>query len=191
MITRLRGNVEGRTPDGLNVSLGPISVRVHVPAPALMQLGSPGEQVELFTHLYIRDDTWALYGFTTEEQLRWFETLLGVTGVGPKAALAILSAVSIEALQKTIAAGDVAPLTRIPGIGRKTAGRLVLELHGKVDVLRVAAATPVEDADLVAALVSLGYSAGEARSALSAVPKDQPLSDEEKIVLALRSLAKG
>ena len=191
MITRLRGNVEGRTPDGLNVSLGPITVRVHVPAPTLMQLGSPGEQVELFTHLYIRDDTWALYGFTTEEQLRWFETLLGVTGVGPKAALAILSAVSIEALQKTIAAGDVAPLTRIPGIGRKTAGRLVLELHGKVDVLRVAAATPVEDADLVAALVSLGYSAREARSALSAVPKDTPLSDEEKIVLALRSLAKG
>ncbi len=190
MIAGLRGVLESREGDTLVVEVQGVSYRVHAPTSTLSRVGAVGEAVKLYTHLYVRKDALALYGFATADELTLFEQLLTVSGVGPKAALALLSAFAPEMLRTALAQGNVELLTRVPGIGKKTAGRIVLELRGKIDLGALGAPALSEpDAEVVTALTNLGYPASEAQRVVAALPKDSDLSVAEKIRLALQAFA--
>jgi Holliday junction DNA helicase RuvA len=147
--------------------------------------------VKVFTHMHVREDNIALFGFATSEELWLFETLIGVTGLGPKLSLALLSAMSPEQVTTAIATGNADMLDMVPGIGKKVANRIILELKDKIGAGWAAApATKAaqENSDVLAALTSLGYSAAEAVKAVGALPADGELELEEKIKLALQYL---
>lgn len=189
MIATIHGKLQSRTDDSLVVTVGGIGLRVRVTSGTLANLGAIGSEVQLFTHLRVREDELSLYGFATEDELRLFETLMTVSGIGPKVALGILSAASTDTLRIAIAQGNVEMLTTFPGIGKKTAQRLVLELKGKVDVSglgEVSELTPLDE-DVVAALINLGYSAAEAARAARAVPSSAK-TVEDRVRVALQSL---
>jgi Holliday junction DNA helicase RuvA len=189
MIASLHGKIQARADDSLVVNVGGVGFRVRVPTGTLANLGVVGSEVQLFTHLHVREDELSLYGFATEDELRLFETLLTVSGIGPKVALGILSAASADTLRVAIAQGNLDVLTALPGIGKKTAQRLVLELKGKVDVSGlgdVGELTPM-DKDVMDALINLGYSAAEATRAARAVPSTVHTL-EERIRVALQYL---
>lgn len=188
MIAGLEGKLQSRSTDGAIIKVGGVSLQVYMPASTLSTLGAIGEAVHLHTHLHLREDNVALYGFATAEELELFRTLIGVSGVGPKVALAILSALNPGQLALAIASGNVDLLSSVPGVGPKMAGRLALELKGKLEGIMVGA--PAEgDAEVVAALTGLGYSSSEAASALASLPDSAGLSVEEKIKLALQYFA--
>ena len=188
MIAGLEGTLESRSVDGATIKVGGVSLQVHMPSSTLASLGAIGEQVHLYTHLHLREDNVALYGFATTEELELFRTLIGVSGVGPKVALAVLSAMDPGQLALAIATGNVTLLSQVPGVGQKMAGRLALELKGKLEGIMVSA--PAEgDAEVIVALTSLGYSAAEAASALASVPDSAELSVEDKIRRALQYFA--
>ena len=188
MIAGLEGKLQSRSTDGAIIKVGGVSLQVYMPASTLSTLGAIGEAVHLYTHLHLREDNVALYGFATAEELELVRMLIGVSGVGPKVALAILSALNPGQLALAIASGNVDLLSSVPGVGPKMAGRLALELKGKLEGIMVSA--PAEgDAEVVAALLSLGYSASEAASALASLPDSAELSVEEKIKLALQYFA--
>lgn len=189
MIATLHGKIQARTEDALIVNVGGVGFRVRVPTNTLANLGAVGSEVQLFTHLHVREDEIALYGFATEDERNLFETLLTVSGIGPKVGLGILSAAPADTLRIAIAQGNLDVLTAIPGIGKKTAQRLILELKGKIDVSglgEVSELTPL-DKDVIDALINLGYSAAEATRAARAVPSNvQTL--EERVRVALQHL---
>jgi Holliday junction DNA helicase RuvA len=193
VIAGVRGTLEATGVDWVVLAVGGFSVRVSVPASTLTRLPPVGQPVHLLTYLYLREDQIALYGFGTPEERELFEQLIGVTGVGPRLALAILSAASSDVLRQAIASESVETLTRVPGIGRKLASRLILELRGKlaapVNGTAPATARPIE-ADVLEALVGLGYSPADAQAALRSLPPDRTLDLEEQIRLALRYFAK-
>lgn len=189
MIAGLRGVLEARTAEYALVGVGGLTFKVYAPTSTLAELGSIGEEVKLYTHLHAREDNLSLYGFVSEAELKTFELLLTVSGIGPRGALNILSVAPLETLCSAVSSGDAALLTRIPGIGRKTAERLILELRGKIDTsgLAVGAGRAMaSDDEVTAALLNLGYSANEAQAAVRSLPADTGLSLEERIVLALR-----
>ncbi len=188
MIASLHGKIRALAGDRAVIDVGGIGFQVHMPASTLSTLGAAGETVELHTHLHLREDNVTLYGFAAAEELGLFETLIGVSGLGPRLALAMLSTMSAEKLAIAIATGNVEALTIIPGIGRKTANRIVLELKDRIGAGLVTAPAPLadEDTEVMAALTSLGYSVSEASRAIAAVPSDRKLSLEEKITLALQ-----
>jgi len=192
MIVALEGILESRGVDSAVVKVGPISLQVYVPSSILSQLGAVGDKVSLNTHVYLREDNVALYGFASAEELSLFQNFISVSGIGPKAALALLSTLSPEQLASAIVSGNVDLLSQAPGIGKKIAGRIVLELKGKLERGWVGVIAPTlgqEDADVVAALTSLGYSLKEATRAVSSVPASQDMDLEEKVRLALKQLA--
>ncbi|MBI4301880.1 MAG: Holliday junction branch migration protein RuvA [Chloroflexi bacterium] len=186
MIAAVQGVVEALGPGYVIVKVGGVSLKVHVPASAVDVLGRVGREVQLHTHLYLREDNVALYGFATSEELGLFERLIAVSGVGPKVALASLSALGAERLAGAIAAGQVELLSQVPGVGRKLAGRLVLELKGR---LEMGALPFVEQPEVVAALTSLGYSSAEAMAAAASLPNDPEMGLEERIKEALAYFA--
>ncbi len=189
MIATLHGKIQARTDDALIVNVSGVGFRVRVPSSTLANLGAIGSEVLLFTHLHVREDELSLYGFATEDELRLFETLLTVSGIGPKVGLSILSAAPVETLRVAIAQGNLDVLTAIPGIGKKTAQRLILELKGKIDVSgmgEVGELTPL-DRDVIDALINLGYSAAEATRAARAVPTEVK-TIEERVRVALQYL---
>lgn len=190
MIARLRGQVVWLGQDALIVDVCGVGYRVRVPR-GLLEAVSTGESITLHTHLHVRENEVALYGCASEEELALFETLLGVSGIGPRSALAILSAAAPETLRDAIARGDVAALTRIPGIGKRTAERLVTELKDRLGggEMPPLASLNAADAQVVAALTALGYSVGEAQQALRGLPPADSLPLEERIRLALRGFA--
>jgi Holliday junction DNA helicase RuvA len=167
------------------VFVGGVGLRVQVPACTAEALGRPGENVVLHTHLHVRDDAVTLYGFATGEDLRLFEMLIGVSGVGPRGALSLLSALGAEVLSDAVSAGDVPRLQQVPGIGQKMAARLVLELKGKLAGRAVTSVAAGRDDEVVAALVGLGYTQAEAQAAAASVPSDGSLSVEERLRQAL------
>jgi holliday junction DNA helicase RuvA len=187
MISRLRGAPAGRTVDGLVVDVGGVGYLVSA-TPAVLRRADGAAEVTVETYLHVREDTLQLYGFSDEAERALFVQLLGVSGIGPKVALAVVSSASPEELQRAIALKDSARFQAIPGIGKKTAERIVLELEGSL-----AESVPVPDAgtprELVArdALVELGYTLVEAEQALARVDPD--LSVEERVREALRSAA--
>ena len=193
MIASISGILEVRGADSIVVDVGGVGLRAHVPASTLARLGAVGDDVRLHTHLYVREDLLALYGFATEDELRTFELLISVTGVGPRSALALLSGVSVEALRRAIASENPDGLTIVPGIGKKLAGRIVLELKGKIEVVGPSEATAAPsgtDAEVLAALVGLGYTAADAQTAIRSLPSQPGQGTEERILQALRHFAR-
>lgn len=192
MIAALTGLIEGRTSDSVLVNVGGVTFRVYAPASTAGSCGEIGQTLVMHTYLYVREDALNLYGFLSAAERDFFERLLGVGGVGPKAALALLSALSLADLQAAIAGGAVDVLTRVPGIGKKTAARLVLELKGKLDLAQATSkpsAVSSANADVLSALTTLGYPLAAAQEAIHNLPNDADLTTGEKIRLALRSLA--
>ncbi|WP_026369506.1 Holliday junction branch migration protein RuvA [Kallotenue papyrolyticum] len=192
MIASLRGNLLAVGPDSAVIETGGIGFQVFVPRPLARRL-QVGAEVLLHTYLHVREDALVLYGFESPEQRAFFETLLGVSGVGPRMALSLLSAAPLDQLQLAIARENTALLAQVPGIGKKTAARIVLELKGKLDlgaavpaVTSGASATVALNSELQEILMSLGYSAAEAQAAVAAVPADAPVDLEERLRLALR-----
>ncbi len=188
MIASLTGVLAGVGKDSVVIRAGGIGFRVFVPRKLLSSLGESDQEITLFTHLHIRENEFTLYGFATEEEVALFRLLQTVPGVGPKAALSILSAMTPSQLQAAIAQEDMTALARVPGVGPKTAKKLVFDLKDKVLLeLPPGEVRPViseADADLVAALTSLGYSIAEVQEAIRTLPRE-PLPLEERVRLAL------
>jgi Holliday junction DNA helicase RuvA len=195
MIAGISGVLEARRADHALIRVGGFSLRVFAPATTLNRLGEPGAEVSLYTHFLVREDGMALYGFSSEEDRDAFEKLITISGVGPKIALALLSSMDARTLFKAIAEEDQQRLSMVPGVGKKLAAKLVLELKGKLPSLVAlggAAATPGSGniSEALEALMSLGFSAAEAQAALLKLPQDRPLTLEEQITFALRSFAR-
>ena len=189
MIASLHGRLESLGGDWAVIKVGGIGFQVYMPTSTLSTLGAAGEEVKLHTHLHLREDNVTLYGFASSEELELFQILIGVSGLGPKLALAMLSTMNVEQLSTAIATGSTDLLTAVPGIGKKMAERLVLELKDKISAGLVAAPTAQiarENADVLAALTSLGYSVAEATRAVATLPSSSDLTIEEKIKLALQ-----
>jgi len=199
MLAGVRGSVAGVLPDGIFLDVGPITLQIAVSSTTLSALPRDGSIVRLVTHLYLREDQIALYGFTTETELALFRLLLGVTGVGPKVALNVCGSGDPDVIVQTVAAGDIDALARIPGIGKKTAARLVLELRGKLDNLVTGAlptatggSGPTDDtAEVIAALQALGYTATEAFTALRDAEITPGMTVEERVITALRRIGQA
>ncbi len=192
MIVALEGILDSRGIDSAVVKVGPLSLLVYVPGSTLSRLGTVGDKVHLHTHLYVREDNLSFYGFASAEELALFQNLISVSGIGPRAALAFLSTLNVDQLASAIVGGNVDLLTQVPGIGKKMAGRVVLELKGKLEKGWAGAVTPAltpDDTDVVAALTTLGYSLKEATQAVAGLPNSAELDLEEKVRLALRQLA--
>ena len=191
MISSVQGRLEAIGNDWVIVNVNGIGLQVFVPTSTLTRLGAAGDEVKLHTHLHVREDVLALYGFAAFEDLSLFQTVTGVSGVGPKLGLAMLSAMSAEQLIAAIASGDPDMLTGIPGIGKKMAARIVLELKDKIGTgLGAAPLQTVQgNADVLGALTALGYSVAEASRAVASLPGG-PMSLEEKVRLALAYFAR-
>ncbi len=188
MIASLHGTVESLGIEWAIVNVGGVGFQVYMPTSTVSTLGAAGAEVKLFTHLHLREDNAALYGFATADELGLFQTLIGVSGLGPKLALAMLSTMTVERLAMAIATGSTDLLTMIPGIGKKMASRLVLELKEKIGagwIAAPAAELAEKNTDVLAALISLGYSVAEATRAVATLPTSSDLSLEEKIKQAL------
>jgi Holliday junction DNA helicase RuvA len=190
MIASLKGKLELIGSEWALVNVGGIGLQVFIPSPTLSELGAIGGDVKLYTHLHLREDNISLYGFATTSQLELFRALINVSGLGPRLALSMLSSMPPEQLMIAIASGNVDLLMGIPGIGKKMANRLVLELKdiiGSGLISAPAAELAQGNADVLAALTTLGYSTAEATRALSSLPRDEDLGLEDKIKLALAS----
>ena len=188
MIASLTGTLDAMGTDWAVIKVGGIGFKVNMPTSSLSRLGSPGDEVKVFTHLYVREDNISLYGSTSVEELGLFETLIGVSGLGPRLALAMLGTMDSEKLAAAIATANSLVLTQVPGIGKKMAERIILELKDKVSagLLTVAVSEMApENAEVLAAMMSLGYSTAEANQAVASLPNDPVLSLEDRIKLAL------
>ena len=193
MIASLEGIIDAVSKDNLIVNVNGIGFKVTVTTSVLSEMGITGREVKLYTHFHVREDDMSLFGFGSLDELKLFETLISVSGLGPKTGMAMLSAMSADQVAMAIASGSVETLTTIPGIGKKTADRLILELKDKVGGVMIS--TPAgraaqENADVVGALVSLGYSVQETTKAVNALPSGKKLSLEEKVKLTLQYLGK-
>jgi len=191
MIGRITGILLEKRPPQVLVDVQGVAYEVDVPMSTFYQLPGTGGRVSLHTHLVVREDAHLLFGFATDAERQTFRLLLKITGVGTRIALALLSGMTVEELYQAVASQDVARLTKIPGIGRKTAERLLLELRDKLAAQAQglpSTATPSPKADALNALLALGYSDKEASAALAKVPAD--LTTSEAIRQALRLLSK-
>ena len=188
MIATIHGKLESISTNFAIVNVNGIGFLVYMPASTINTLGHTGQEVHLKTSLVVRDDSMTLYGFATDGELELFQVLTGVSGLGPKLALAMLSSMSVEQVSTAIATNNIDLLTAIPGIGKKMANRLVLELKDKISaglISAPAAQLAEENAEVIAALTSLGYSIAEASRAAATLPGSD-ISLEEKIKLALQ-----
>lgn len=190
MIASLSGTILKIEAASLVIGVGGVGVRVFVPRNVLENVGGIGRSLRLHTHLMVRETELALYGFESEDDLQLFEILLSVNGVGPKVALSILGTLSPELLKSAVLREETAVLQRVPGIGKKTAERMMFQLRDKLDL--TAATTAVSfvsdiDADVIDLLTGLGYSIVEAQAALQKLPRDVGELDE-RLRLALQYL---
>lgn len=170
MIGLLEGKIELKTDKFFILKTGAIGYKIYCPAPLLKKLEAEKE-VKIFTHLYNRENILDLYGFASLDELEFFELLISISGIGPKAALAVLSIASLKDLKTSIASGQVNLLTKVSGIGRKTAERVILELGNKILVPGGQVSELMADEEAVEALVGLGYQQRQAQQALKQVPE--------------------
>jgi len=185
MIANIRGIVETVGADYIIINVGGVGLQIFSPTSTLSAL-SAGASTHLFTQMVVREDAIVLFGFGAEDELRFFQLLQSVSGFGPKLALTLLSALSTGDLILAIAGDNAALLTSVPGVGKKLAARLILELKDKVATGSAGGTlSSHSDGDVTAALLSLGYSSTEASRAIAAVPRDINLSVEDKIKFAL------
>ena len=192
MIGRLSGKLIEKQPPQIIVDVQGLGYELDVPMSTFYNLPGLGESITLFTHLVVREDAHLLYGFGSDDERRAFRQLLKISGVGPKLALSVLSGLSVADLAQTVAMQETGRLTKIPGVGKKTAERLVLELRDKLDhgpSVSAAVGTPkANSGDVLNALLALGYNDREAQWALKQIPND--LSVSESIRQALKQLSK-
>lgn len=176
MIAFVRGKLVSVLSDSIIVDVNGLGYRLQVPGSLFSRLPSPGAEVQLHTHLVVREDGMYLYGFRDEDELNCFRLLLNVSGVGPKGALAVLSSMAPDTLRQVLAGENVALLTKVPGVGKKTAQRIILELKDKLG--RISLGGPVqedtmgEEVDALAALLALGYARAEAHEAVKEAAKN-------------------
>ena len=187
MIATLRGEITQIEDNALILEVGGVGLRVFAPAPLRGRL-KVGEIAFLFTHLVVREDALTLYGFESQADRDLFNLLLGVDGVGPKVALSVLSTLTLDAVQRAIFAEEADLLSRVPGVGKKTAQKITLHLKDKLkpsDALAQMASMADYDSEVLAALTALGYSVVEAQAAIQSLPKDAPTDVEERLRAAL------
>jgi Holliday junction DNA helicase RuvA len=190
MIGQLRGRLTDKRPNQVLVDVGGVGYIVMVPLSTYATLGELHTEVTLLIHTHVREDALSLYGFLSSREKHFFEMLLSASGVGPTLALKILSGMSVEELVPAIRGSDLARLTKIPGVGRKTAERIVVELRDKLDAVTVeverpAASSPAGvEADVVSALVNLGYEARAAESAVTDARRENGSGNFEKLLRA-------
>jgi len=192
MIGRITGTLIEKAPPVVCIDAAGVGYEIDVPMSTLYNLPETGHTVTLFTHLAVREDAHTLYGFSTASERAAFRSLIKVTGIGARTALAVLSGLTVDELAEAITRQETGRLTRVPGIGKKTAERLLLELRGKLgaaDLGATASFTPSGRDDILNALLSLGYSQNESQSALKSLPEGVEVA--EGIRLALKSLARG
>ncbi len=193
MIAHLRGRLISKHPNQAIIEAGGVGYDVHITVPTFSDLPAPGAEVALFIHTHVREDALALFGFLRAEEKQLFEKLIGVSGIGPKLAVTILSGMSADAMVAAIRGNNIPALTRIPGIGKKTAERMVLELRDKLEsfgaTAGVATVTPIEE-DVVSALVNLGYQRPLAEKALAKLGTTSGESFDVLFRKAMAALAK-
>ena len=189
LISSIRGGIESVGPDWVDVAVGGITLRLSVPGSTAERMVRLSGEVRLFTSLQVRDDSLSLYGFSTEEERLAFEVLIGISGVGPRVALSVLSRFTPSELAAAVSAGDADAFTAVPGVGKRTASRILLELKGKLEGdWAVPAEAVAGQGEVIEALTALGYSAAEAREAAAALPRGDSLSLEEKLREALERM---
>jgi len=189
MIATISGEIQQLLQDSLVVGVGGVGFKIYVPTPLIDRVQA-GDEIFLHTHLVVREDALTLYGFDVIESRDFFTLLLGVNGVGPRTALAILSVLSTDAIRRAVVNEQAEVFARVPGIGRKTAQKILLHLQGRIS----GEALPVEavgnlseiETEIIGALTSLGYSVVEAQAALQAIPRDAPLDVETRLRMALQ-----
>src|ERR1700682_1220353 len=196
MIGQLRGRLTDKRPNQVLVDVGGVGYIVQVPLSTYAALGDLHAEVTLLIHTHVREDALSLYGFLSSREKHFFEMLLSASGVGTSLALKILSGMSVEELVPAIRGGDLARLTRIPGVGRKTAERMVVELKDRLEIVtaeaqKPAAASPAGvEADVISALVNLGYDARAAENAVADAKREVGVANFEKLLRAgLQSLS--
>ncbi|HVO43620.1 MAG TPA: Holliday junction branch migration protein RuvA [Aggregatilineales bacterium] len=188
MIDIVSGQVASLDKNSVVVMVGGVGFRVNVPRTVFDVVTGPGQSVTLYTNLVVREDSLTLFGFISEEERSIYEILTSVSGVGPRLGLAILSALSIDQLRGAIGRQEPEILTRVPGIGKKTAEKIIFELKGKVGDKMIPVLLPVSDvdADVIAALTSMGYSVVEAQTAIQSIPREAAKDLETRLLLALQ-----
>src|SRR5262249_20201414 len=190
MIGQLRGRLSDKRPNQVLVDVGGVGYLVQVPLSTYAALGELHTELTLLIHTHVREDALALYGFLSSREKHFFEMLISASGVGPSLALKILSGMSVEELVPAIRAGDLARLTRIPGVGRKTAERMVVELKDKLEAVTIEVEKPAVrslagiEADVISALVNLGYDARGAENAVADAKREVGTSKFEKLLRA-------
>ena len=200
LIAFIEGLVAGLDGDCAVIAAGGIGYKILMPASALQSLPAPGSPIRVYTHMYVREDNIGLFGFLTRDDLKMFRQLITVSGIGPKAALQILSVMSVDELRMAIVAEDVKRITAAPGVGPKSARRVIIELKDKIDLDEITGrvSTGAEDAssaaddqavkDTILALTALGYSNTDAVRAVRAVEDAENLSSEALLKAALRNI---
>lgn len=192
MIGRISGILVANTPPRLVIDCHGVGYEVDVPMSTLYQMPALGQAVTLLTHFVVREDAQQLFGFATDQEREAFRALIKISGIGARTALSLLSGMSVQDLAQAVTLQESGRLTKVPGIGKKTAERLLLELKGKIgaDIALTASQTaPDQPLEILQALLALGYSDKEAQLALKQVPKDSSVSDG--IRLALKALSKA
>jgi Holliday junction DNA helicase RuvA len=192
MIGRISGTLVANTPPRLVIDCHGVGYEIDVPMSTLYQMPALGQSVTLLTHFVVREDAQQLFGFATDQEREAFKSLIKISGIGARTALSLLSGMSVQDLAQAVTLQDSSRLTKVPGIGKKTAERLLLELKGKIGAdiaLTANHAVPDQQLEILQALLALGYSDKEAQSALKQVPTDSSVSDG--IRLALKALSKA
>jgi len=188
LIVTLEGTLTAASRSFAIVDVGGVGLRAFIPASTAALLPAPGERVRLYTHLHVREDDLSLYGFSTAGELELFEQLLGVSGLGPAKALGVLSGSSVDAVRSYIWTENTAALSKVPGIGSRTAARIVLDLKDKIGPAAAAGSAATDDAELLSWLTSLGFSPAEAHAAVAKLPRNAGVSFEDKARRALELL---
>lgn len=188
MIASLRGKIIQKQDDNVVLEIGGVGLQVFVPMPFQDSL-SMGELIHLHTYLVVREDSLTLFGFETNEEKEFFSLLLGVSGIGPRLALSALSTLNPDAMRRAIFNEQPEVFSRVPGVGKKTAQKILLHLQDRIrvvdDLTPVATMSDV-DSEVLEALIALGYSVVEAQAALQSIPKDVPQDVETRLRIALR-----
>jgi Holliday junction DNA helicase RuvA len=187
MIATLHGEIQHKEDNALIVDVGGVGLRVFAPK-SLVESLNVGEKAFLFTHLVVRENELSLYGFENSEERQLFLTLLGVDGVGPRVALSVLATLSLDAVQRAVFSEEPELLSRVPGVGKKTAQKIVLYLQDRLkptDTLGRVASMSDADSEVLAALTALGYSVVEAQTAIQSIPKETSGEVEERLRVAL------
>jgi Holliday junction DNA helicase RuvA len=192
MIASLSGKIIQIEPDSIVIDVGGVGLQVHIPSPVKDYM-HPGESVYLYTYLVVRQDALTLYGFDTKEGREYFHLLLSVNGIGPKLGLSILSVLTPDAIRRAVFNEQADVFSRVPGIGKKTAQKILLYLHDRIKAiegLEPIAMMSDLDTEVLSALTALGYSVVEAQAALQSIPREAPQVVEEHLRLALQYFAK-